>query len=220
MQTKSSYGVLKWAFLAGVTACLASACVVSSGDGNDDDTDIIEGGDGGTSTTTGGKSTGGKSSGGAGSGGTHSSGAPTTDGGDPGMGGAPPSGFVPGICQGPADEAPTPTVEPTCDAVAGDSACIACVKLKACPAYQTCFGEAPHTACSVGATEGAPGQFVCVSDCYKAGVANAVDLDMLLQECSVMCDDCADGLLNDETGVLIGEARMTANCEAECFPTE
>jgi hypothetical protein len=218
MQTKSSYSVLKWAFLAGLSACLASACVVSSGDGNDDDTDITEGGDGGTNNNTAGKSTGG---GGSSSAGTNSSsGAPTTDGGEPATGtGGMPSTFVPGECQVDVDPI-TPTEEANCDAADGDSACIACVKLQACSEYGTCFGTGPATACSVGQTEGAEGQFVCVSECFKAGAAAAIDADMLLGECAAQCDECGSGGLNDETTDLIAAANDPGTCQDECFPFE
>jgi hypothetical protein len=218
MQTKSSYGVLKWALLAGVAASLASACVVSSGDGNDDDTDITEGGDG--NTNTGGKATGGGGSKATGGTGTNA-GAPSSDAGEPatGTGGAAPSTFVPGECQVDVDPI-TPTVEANCDADAADSECIKCVKLQACSEYGTCFGTGPATACSVGQTEGAPGQFVCVSECFKAGAAAAVDADELLSDCASTCDECGSGGLNDETTALIAAANDAGTCQTECFPFE
>jgi len=217
MQTNSSYSVLKWAFLAGVTACLASACVVSSGDGNDDDTDITEGGDGGTSSTTGGKSTGG---GGSSSAGTNSSSGATSDAGEPGMGtgGTPPGGFVPGMCMDGVDPV-TSTVEPSCDPVAGEDACIACIKAQACTEFKACFGEEPTSACGVGQTEGSDGQFLCISKCFAANEMGALDEAELLGDCAVQCNDCP-GEINDETNDLITVANDPGTCQEECFPFE
>jgi hypothetical protein len=222
MQTKISYGVVKWMFLAGMTCSLASACIVSSGDGIDDDTPFDDGGDGGT-TPSGGKSGsggGGKSGSGGTAGSKSDGGMPNTvDGGEPGAGGGgmPSSTFVPGECQTTNDPL-QPTLLPVCDDAAGDNACIECLKLQACDEFKTCFGEAPATACSVGMTEGADGQFECVRKCFAEGADDALDADMLLSDCSATCDECGTGGLNDETSDLIVEANNPDKCQAECFP--
>lgn len=220
MQTKTSYGVVKWMFLAGMTCSLASACIVSSGDGDDDDTPFDDGGDGGT-TPSGGKS--GSGGGGSSSGGTAGSksdgGMPNTiDGGEPGAGGGgmPSSTFVPGECQ--VNEPLTPTLEPACVEAAGDDACMKCIKLEACEEYQVCFGEEPTTACSAGMTEGADGQFVCVQKCFKDGAAAATTAEELMEECYSQCDECGSGGLNEESFLLIMEANQAETCQDECFP--
>jgi hypothetical protein len=219
MQTKSSYSVLKWAFLAGVIASTASACVVSSGDGDDEDTDITEGGDGGTSSNTAGKSTGGGGSSAGTTAGSSSSGAPTTDGGEPAMGtGGMPSGFVPGMCMDGVDPV-TSTVEPSCDPVDGEDACIACIKAQACTEFKACFGEEPTSACGVGQTEGSDGQFLCISKCFAANEMGSLDEAELLGDCAVQCNDCP-GEINDETNDLITVANDPGTCQEECFPFE
>lgn len=218
MQKKTSYGVVKWMFLAGVACSLASACVVSSGDGDDDDTPFDDGGDGGTNNTTAGKS----STGGGGSGNTAGSktdgGTPSSeDGGEPATGGGGmPSSFVPGACQ--VDEPLTPTVEPACVEASGDDACIKCIKLQACEEYQVCFGEEPSTACSVGQTEGADGEFDCIRKCFAEGAADATDADELLADCAVDCSNCESGLPNDETSLLVDAANDPTTCQDDCFP--
>jgi hypothetical protein len=220
MQTKTSYGVVKWMLVAGMACSLASACVVSSGDGDDDDTPFDDGGDGGTNATTAGKSSGGGGSSSGGTAGSKSDGGTpgsTDDGGEPATGGGgTPSTFVPGECQ--VDEAITPTVEPMCVEASGDDDCMKCIKLQACEEYQVCFGEEPATACSVGMTEGADGQFDCIRKCFAEGAANAVDADELLLDCSATCDECGTGGVNDETTDLIIQANDPEKCQAECFP--
>lgn len=217
MQTKTSYRVVKWMFLAGMACSMATACVVSSGDGDDDDTPFDDGGDGGTNTTAGKTSTGGGGSGGSSGGSKADGGTPAADGGEPNMStGGTPSTFVPGACQ--VDEAITPTVEPMCVEASGDDDCIKCVKLQACEEFQVCFGEEPSTACSVGQTEGAPGEFDCVRQCFAAGADAAADPDELLTDCAVECSNCESGLPNDESSALIDAANDPAKCQAECFP--
>ena len=219
MQTKSSYRVLKWAFLSGMAMSLATACVVSSGDGDDDGTDLTDGGDGGTNTTAGKSSGGGGSSSGGTTAGSKATGGSSDDGGEPAMpSGGTPSTFVPGECQ--TDEPLQPTMLPVCDEAAGDTACLKCLKLQACDEFKTCFGEEPSTACSVGMTAGADGQFACVTKCFADGAAGAVDADMLLGECASQCDECGTGGLNDETSALIEAGNDPAKCQSDCFPFE
>lgn len=220
MQTKTSYRVVKWMLLAGMACSMATACVVSSGDGDDDDTNFDDGGDGGTNTTAGKTSTGGGGSGGSSGGSKADGGMPAmTDGGEPNMStGGMPSTFVPGECQ--VDEPLQPTLLPVCDEAAGDSACTKCLKLQACDEFKTCFGEEPSTACSVGPTEGAPGEFECIRACFAAGAAAATDADELLTDCTIECSNCESGLPNDETNTLIEAANDPAKCQAECFPFE
>ena len=113
----------------------------------------------------------------------------------------------------------TPTVEPSCDPVASDDACVACLKAQACTEFKVCFGEEPTTACGVGQTEGADGQFLCISKCFAANEAGSLDEAELLGDCAVQCNDCP-GELNQETNDLIAVANDPGTCQAECFPFE
>jgi hypothetical protein len=107
-----------------------------------------------------------------------------------------------------------------CDAKDGDDACIACVKEEACTQVLPCFGSNPTTACSVGMTEGADGQFDCIRKCFVAGAADATDAMDLLYECGVECDECGTGGPNGETLDLVDAANDPEKCQAECFPFE
>ncbi len=221
MQVKPSYRALKWSvLLVGIAASLG-ACVVTEGDGDDDD---AFGGDSGTSTagtpTTGGTESGTagtKTTGGGGTGGT----AGTTAGGAPdGAGG---EAYVPGLCQ--ADD-PTPTIEPSCAPVATDDdaghECAKCVKAKCCSEWQGCFGNTPTTACGFGATKDADGQFECIINCFADNTDGETDADMLLGDCTAgcanQCDTPDNGLPLDSTNDLVDCANKAATCQAECFP--
>jgi hypothetical protein len=221
---KASYRLLQWTMLMGTGAMMATACVVTSGDGDDDS--FFDGGEGGTSSTAGktsteagegGTSTAGTTSGGSASGGT----AGTTSGGTAGAGGSG-SSYVPGVCQG-GDE---PSVEPSCAPTANDEGepCTVCLKSKCCAEWQTCYGSKPTSACGWGVTEAADGQFDCIYNCYQAGLPNAVDLTQLQSDCADEClNQCEDGaedmgFVTDITqDVLIC---ANENCLDECFPAE
>ncbi len=223
MQTKSSYRALNWTLLVGVAASLATACVVTSGDGGGGGGDGF-GGDGSSSTagktsTTGGSSAGTagtKTTGGGGStsGGTTAGGAPDGVGGDP---------YVAGLCEA---DSPTPTVEPSCSPVAADNdmgrECVKCMKAKCCTEWKTCFGNTPTTACGFGATAAADGQFECILNCFSDNKAKETDADMLLRDCTSMCTnqcDAADnGLPLTSTSDLVDCANKPANCQTDCFP--
>ena len=154
MQTKSSFRVVKWSLLAAVVASLASACVVTSGDGDIDD-NFGEGGDGGTNSNTAGTKSAGSSNGGSSNGGTKSDAGETgSDGGTPGMGMAGsgnPGTFVPGECQVDEPLNSNGTLA-LCDEAAGDDDCTKCLKDKVCPEYMACFGTDPATAPARDAT--------------------------------------------------------------------
>jgi hypothetical protein len=227
----ASYRLLQWVMLGGIAASIATACVVSEGDGDDDDTNIDDAGEssgakagrGGGSNGGAGGSKAGSTSGGMITGG--SSGAPS-DGGMP-AGGA---SYEPGLCE---ENAPIePTMVPSCDLNAADdepdNACRKCMKTRCCTSWKTCYGEAPTTACGWGATEEAAGQFDCVVRCFFEGAATAGDSDALFQECGMNCGNQCGALLNSETNDLLacayaGEDETpngTDDCSAECFPFE
>ena len=217
MQTKPSYRVLKWTFILGAMASLG-ACVVTSGDGGDDD--FGEGGESGSSTTagttgtagTGGSASAGKSTGGSGGSAT----AGTSAGGE----GGEVSTYVPGLCQ--VDD-PTPTSLPSCTLDAKDqdpdNACRTCLKTQCCDDWKTCFGDTPTTACGSGATEKADGQFECIRNCAlddTSGDDIAVVLGNCEGECLGQCstkDD--DGFALNDTQALLGCGQD--KCLAECF---
>lgn len=221
MQTKSSYRVLKWTLMAGVMASLG-ACVVTSGDGGDDQ--FGDGGESGSSTTTAGKTST------AGSGGsTSTAGKPSTGGGGStstagtsagGAGGAGGAGYVPGLCQ--VDD-PTATSIPSCSPDAKDmdpaNACRTCLKKDCCDDWQKCFGDTPTTACGSGPTEESDGQFECIRGCYlddMSGDAPAMVLGACESKCLGQCKDVdLDGFMLTDTGALLGCGQD--KCLAECF---
>ena len=218
MQTKSSYRVLKWTFMIGAVASLATACVVTSGDGGDDT--FGEGGEGGTTTTAGKTSTGGTTSTSGktstGGGGSTSTAGTMAAGGDGGAA----SSYVPGLCE---VDAPTPSMLPSCTLDAKDMdpdfACRKCLKSKACEDWQTCFGDSPTTACGSGPTEDADGQFECIRGCALDDMSGD-DTEVILGRCEGMClgqckDKDTDGFALTDTQALLGSAQM--ECLTECF---
>ena len=234
MQTKSSYRALKWTLFMGVAATLASACVVSTGDGDNDDVNI-EGGDGGTNNTSGTANTGGTKAGSSGSGGTSAgtsgtagtSSAGTTAGGGEGGGDSDPD--YPGVCDSSLEE-PTVLNAAACDEDTTDNACGACLKMKCCEPFKACYGKEPTSACGYGPSPADElGQFDCIVACYKRdndGVTEeAVILDGCQSECLNQCD-ATDDFINDDTLDLMicvlngADGEMTGNddCHDECFP--
>jgi hypothetical protein len=69
-------------------------------------------------------------------------------------------------------------------------------------------------------TEGADGQFLCVSKCFAANESGELDVDELLLSCASDCDECGSGGLNGETTDLIDATYVDAVCLNECFPFE
>lgn len=222
MQTKSSYRVLKWTFMVGALTTLATACVVSAGDGSGDITG--DGGEAGTSSTAGTNSTAGTSST-AGKGGSGGSAGSGTSGSATAMAGADAGGaggdvYVPGLCE---VDSPTPSSLPVCDLNDDDMtdafACRACLKTKCCDSWQTCFGDTPTTACGSGPTADADGQFECIRGCYLDNI-NTGDTDTVLADCEGMClGQCEnkdlDGFALTDTQALLGCGQD--NCLTECF---
>lgn len=224
MQTKS-YRALKWTLFMGMAASLASACVVSTGDG-DDDPISVDGGEGGTNNNTSGtKNTGGTKAGtssGGTSAGTSSAGAAgagTAGTAGTGEGGGGGEGYEPGLCY---SDSPTPTSVPSCAPKAGDGDvnvdCKACLKASCCEEWQTCYGSEPTSACGWGSTPTADGQFDCILGCWAElndGVMSEADV---LAECDSMClNQCSnEDFTNDETGVLVACGRRS--CNDQCFP--
>jgi hypothetical protein len=224
MQMKSSYRVLKWMFLVGAMATLGTACVVTSGDGDDDG----EGGEGGTDTTTAGKNStsgsGGTSSAGTsagGKGGTASAGTNAGGSAAGGEGGAPDT-YVPGVCD---DTLKIPSMPRDTALNADDEkpefACRKCLKTSCGDEWATCYGEAPTAACGYGSTEDAPGQFECVRLCVLEDTSGD-DLSVVLPACDAAClDQCEDadqGFTTEATGDLVECG--TGACLAECFTPE
>jgi hypothetical protein len=196
MQTKSSYRWIKWAVFTGLAASLATACVVSSGDGNGDGTDFGDGGDGNTGnkpSTSGGTTT-------AGTGGTSTTTGGTSAAGVAGApeaaGGAP---YVPGLCE---VDMPIPSVVPSCAPAEGDdmNACKTCLKAQCCTEWKTCYGDEPHSACGFGVSKDDAGQFDCIQQCYldtfDAGSADPDknDTETVLGNCEGQCLNQCDGV--------------------------
>jgi hypothetical protein len=228
MQTKSSYGVLKWTFILGAMATLGSACVITSGDGDTDG----EGGEGGSiaeagKTSTAGKggsvSTAGKT--GGGTGGTGGTGGATTP--SAGAGGEGET-YMAGLCD--ADEPDLskgilPSKFPSCAPAANDEGqdCKKCLKDKCCEAWQNCYGSEPHIACGWGPVDSDEdnGQWGCLQNCFLQNASNAADPDELLETCSGECTNQCDadgGAILIATSDLIACANDATACQTECFP--
>ena len=225
MQKKSSYRFLKWTLLACATASLASACVVTTGDGGDD---FFDGGEGGTNSTAGTNSTEGGSAGtkadASGSAGTTATtgggGSETT--GSAGAGGEAPTEMV-GLCD--ADAATSATL-PSCAPDDKDSAdaCRKCMRASCCDQWKTCFGSDPHNACGWGnsPSDDYEGQFDCVRNCYQAAIDAGGDPndDNVIADCSFQCtkqcDDVDMGFPTQATQDLIECSKKS--CNDDCFP--
>ncbi|HEX2872857.1 MAG TPA: hypothetical protein VHP33_16455 [Polyangiaceae bacterium] len=217
---KSSYRVLKWVFLVGAMATLGSACVVTSGDGDDDG----EGGEGGSDTPTAGKNsagTGGSSSAGTSSGGKGGTASAGSDAGgsDAGGEGGAPVTYVPGVCE--SDLATPSMLRDTTlndDDEKPEFACRKCLKSQCGEDWSTCYGEAPTSACGYGSTEDAPGQFECIRQCYLDDMSGD-DAETVLGACEGMClDQCEEkdgGFSTGPTTGLLGCGQD--NCLVECF---
>lgn len=143
---------------------LASSCVITSDDGDDEG----EGGDSGEET--GGRPTGGRTStggrpatGGSGTGGA-TGGAPTTGGAS--TGGAATGGTV-NACDveefEPAESCAFET----------DDACSSCLSAKCCDEVKDCYAEDPvKNRCGYGVTDDDDSQFICTSACLAEIYAN------------------------------------------------
>lgn len=220
MQKKFPYSLLKWTVLLGVASSLATACVVTSGDG-----DLSDGGEGNTSeggepSTSGGSSSAGKGGTGGSAAGTGGSTAGTSTAGGEGGGGGTAVTYVPGKCE--ADLA-TPSMEPSCDDErANEDPCRACLRTKACTSWKACYGTAPTTACGFGPAENDGGQMGCILGCFFENKAGETDPDALFADCAggcaLQCDDVDQGVIMGTTNDLAGEAY--SKCNAECFPFE
>ena len=226
MQTKSSYGVLKWTFILGAMATLGSACVITSGDGTNDG----EGGEGGTSISEAGKTstagTGGTSSAGKGGSSTSGSGGVATTAGAGGAGGED-GGYMAGLCDAAEPDLSKgilPTKFPSCAPAASDTGqdCKKCLKDKCCDAWQNCYGSEPHIACGWGPTEAADGQWDCIANCIVDNETGEATPGELLTTCTASCTNQCEaedgGNILVATSDLITCANDPETCEAECFP--
>jgi hypothetical protein len=224
MQTKISYRALKWTFFMAGAASLASACVITTGDGDPDDV-IIDGGEGnvaGTGNTagrggTGGSSAGSTSAGTSGSGG--SSGGAASEGGSAGEGGAPTDPNYPGTCE---SELAVPSSPGSCQSNDNDNECGACLKTQCCAEFGACYGTAPTSACGYGTSPATPesdqGQFDCIRGCYERDNDGVKGFEDILVDCASEClNQCeSEGLINTDTQDLMDCA--VGSCEVECFP--
>jgi hypothetical protein len=235
MQTKFSYRTLKFAVFMGMAAALASACVVSSGDG-DDDPFGVDGGEGGTDNTSGTKNTGGTKAGTSGSGGTTSTsgtgGTTTTEGGGAGEGGVVANPDYPGVCDSSLKQ-PSVINDAACTADDADNPCGACLKKTCCEAFKTCYGKEPTSACGYGTSpdkiETDRGQFDCIVACYERDNDGVKDEAEILDGCQTEClNQCAatDDFINEDTNNLMGcalngtddDPAVGDDCHDECFP--
>jgi len=229
MQTKS-YRLLKWTLLACVSASLAQACVVTTGDGGDD---FFDGGEGGTNANTAGTTTntggGGKAST-AGSGGkaTGGGGASTTAG--TGSAGTAASDYMAGLCDADApdqESGPTPTKLADTTLLPKDDlperVCVKCLKTECATEWSTCYGKAPTIACGFGPTEAeSDGQFDCILSCFDDAAQDPMDdaeviVRNCVAECTRQCDAADNGNPMVHTSDLVACANDPMKCQAECF---
>lgn len=228
MQTKTSYRTLKWTLFMGLAATLASGCVVSTGDGSDDDVKI-EGGD--NTGNTGNK--GGKGGTSAGMGGSNGgTGGTENPGGSGGDGGGPVTDpDYPGVCDSSLD---TPSeIDPVgaCTANDADNDCGACLKQKCCDTFAACYGKNPTSACGYGPSPSNDlGQFDALLNCYDEKNDGVLTIDEILLECDAEAlNQCAatDDFLNEDTMDLVACALNgedddpdagNDDCRDVCFP--
>lgn len=234
MQTKSSYRALKWTLFMGVAATLASACVVSTGDGDDKDV-TIEGGDGGTNNTSGTQNTGGtkagNNTGGTSAGSSTAGTAGSTMAGAGGGTAADPD--YPGVCDDSLEMPSMIDETAACAEKSDDNACGACLKMNCCEALAACYGKEPTSACGYGPSPADEfGQFDCIVFCYDANDSKIADglkthaevITECAGECSNQCADVGDGLVNLDTQALLDCAQNgdvdkgTEDCNDACFP--
>ena len=185
---------------------LASACVITSDDGDDDENG--EGGEGGDETTggrrpTGGSpTTGGRATGGTGTGGTTGGTTPT---GGTSTGGAATGGTI-NACDveefEPAD---------TCDFEGGD-ACSMCLTGSCCDEIKYCYSTDPvRNRCGYGITSSDDSEFDCAAACLAeiGDIPTQDDID----DCVGQCMTCGVGTL--DTALLT--QCLADNCFEECL---
>ena len=226
-------------------AAVATACVVSSSDGTDDE----DGGSGGFGNSSGKGGSAGKG-GGDSKGGSGNTAGTTSDGGDTGTtGGAPASsGGAPGgivaTCdpvEGGGQGGGSMVVGqpyPDCDPVDSDDECQTCIQANCCEQSKNCNAFEPYNVCGYGGPTqyvGNGGEFLCWQECINEKVAiggggagggsselpDTVDLDMsadCLADCATPADyaDGCSGIAGDETNEIT--TCVFENCgDGVCF---
>jgi len=216
---------LKLSAVGFVFALTGSACKIESGDG--------EGGTGGGSTTTGGKSsTGGTTSTGgiAGTGGAKATGGTTSTGGSKATGGTTSTGgkaSTGGVlgCSNNMDQ-PKSTPTDTCDFPPESLAdpvigkCLACITSSCCDEVKACYGTDPDNQCGYGGLEKPPEtEYICYQDCLvakgkaKGGQYEPDDQDVCADHCATPA--CGIPPVGNETLDLI--TCMHKSCDEPCF---
>ena len=220
-QTKSYWRML--AVGSVVSAFIASACVITT---DDPDDDIDTAGSGGQATSSGGKASGGS---------TATGGSGTAGSAHAGSGG---SGNAPGSFEcdpeseagGPSD--PVGTVPLSCEPGTSPNPCDKCVQTKCCAEYGACYATEPGNQCGYGGPlkykgEDNVGEFNCVTVCLQAAVAmsgvapTGEDLGQCANECATSipgsAKDCSPvyGLQTNEVVVC-----QVEKCSEECFGTK
>ena len=218
-QTKSYWRLVAVASV--VSAFVASACVVTTGDGDDDGSSAGEAGAAGAHTA-GAANAGAGAAGSAGSAGAHAGAA----GLGAGEGGAPPTSFQCDPAEGGAVGTPY-----GCEPDDVNDSCQTCIQSKCCSEYSACNAYNPGNQCGWGGPAKLPsgkdypgGEAICIQQCIKEGVeASGTDPDAeLVGTCAAGCMTAKDtsgascemsiGLQTDD---LI--RCMRADCSKVCF---
>jgi len=202
----------------GIAGSIATACTISSGDGDglggssgDSGGSTAAGGAGsggakGGTTAAGGAAAGGKAAGGAASGGTSSGGAASLE---------------PVVKCDTLTSSGTPAPSCTFDAP-DDTVCHKCLSKVAscCDAVKQCYGFGPGleaNQCAYGGPDGSS-EFTCFEDCI-VGKAKAGGGDYQMADVDFCTDKCA----TPACGLFVGNATndliacMTNECEKECI---
>ncbi len=161
---------------------MASACVITSDDGDDENG---EGGEGGDESTGGRRPTGGASTGGRATGGTGTGGAT----GGTSTGGASTGGAATG---GTINACDVDEFEPadTCEFDDSD-ACSMCLSSNCCAEIKSCYADDPvQNRCGYGITDDSLSEFECASQCLLdiGDIPTQDDID----DCVGSCMTCAD----------------------------
>jgi len=187
-----------------VTAFAASACVVTTDDGNG-------GASGAAGANTAGANTAGANTAGA-------SGAATA-----GAAGAP---AVPYQCT--PDNGDPEGMPNSCEPAPGfeTDKCALCVKAKCCTEFANCYATAPGNQCGWGGPND-DSEIGCIQDCIKDGyMKTGVYDDPLVAGCANGCGTNKANHSTKECGQFIGQqtsdlvACLRNNCEGPCFTGE
>jgi hypothetical protein len=215
-QTKSYWRLVAVAGI--VSAFVASACVVTTGSDDDDNT----GGKGSGGSGTAGAGTAGKAGAGTAGAGTAGAGAAGTAG----AGGAGPVPFQCDPGEGGAVGMPN-----SCTPVDSTDKCQKCTQAKCCAEYEACYAYNPGNQCGWGGpleVNGEPnegGEYLCIQLCLQKVVTDsgAAPEDSDVGTCANNCATSPSNGASKDCGSIIGLQTsdlvecIRNNCSEECY---